>query len=81
MREKNSLFEAERVDRSQGLWSDCGGRKVELACNLVNKGYWYYTAARIPADKNPMAVDEKLVERYGLELSKWARARRRASKS
>lgn len=49
----------------------------QLACNLVNRGYWHYVAVRIPPDKNPLAVDGKLIGRYGLELSKWARARRR----
>lgn len=51
----------------------------QLACNLVNRGYWFYTVARIPTEKNSLAVDEKLVDRYGLEMTKWARARRRRS--
>jgi hypothetical protein len=49
-----------------------------LACNLVNKGYWFYVTGRVPERKDPRAVDRKLVELYGLEMSKWARARRKA---
>jgi len=49
-----------------------------LACNLVNKGYWLYVTGHIPERKDPAVVDRKLVDLYGLELSKWARARRKA---
>lgn len=51
----------------------------QLACNLVNHGYWFYTAGTIPTGKDPRAVDEKLIRGYGLELSKWQRARRKAN--
>ncbi len=50
----------------------------QLACNLVNKGYWYYVTGEIPTRKDPIAVDAKLIEMYGLDQSKWARARRKA---
>ncbi|HET7057990.1 MAG TPA: hypothetical protein VFI05_04615, partial [Nitrospiraceae bacterium] len=49
-----------------------------LACNLVNKGYWFFVTGHIPARKDPAVVDRKLIDLYGLELSKWARARRKA---
>lgn len=50
----------------------------QLACNLVNHGYWHYVAGRIPPDKEPATVDRKLIAGYGLEMSKWSRARRKA---
>jgi hypothetical protein len=50
----------------------------QLACNLVNKGYWYYVIGEVPARKDPAAVDRKLIEMYKLDQSKWARARRKA---
>jgi hypothetical protein len=50
----------------------------QLACNLVNKGYWYYVVGEVPARKDPAAVDAKLIEMYKLDQSKWARARRKA---
>lgn len=49
----------------------------QLATNLVNKGYWWYFAGRIPERKDPAAVDAKLIVRYGLELSKFQRARQK----
>lgn len=50
----------------------------QLACNLVNKGYWFYVAGTIPGKKNARDIDAKLVELYSLDISKWARARRKA---
>lgn len=50
----------------------------QLACNLVNHGYWFYSVGRVPAGKDARAIDRKLIDGYGLELSKWQRARRRA---
>ena len=50
----------------------------QLACNLVNKGYWYYIVGHVPPRKDPALVDRKLVVRYGLDISKWTRARRKA---
>ncbi len=49
----------------------------QLAVSYVSKGYWFYVTGIVPAGKDPAAVDEKLIERYGIDLTKWARARRR----
>ena len=49
----------------------------QLACCYVRHGYHYYVVGEIPPRKDPVAVDERIVERYGLELSKFARARRK----
>jgi hypothetical protein len=38
-------------------------------------------AGRIPGRKDPRAVDRKLMERRELDLSRWARARRRAGEA
>jgi hypothetical protein len=50
----------------------------QLACNLVNHGYWFYTVGHVPPGKDPRAVDRKLIDGYGLEISKWQRARLKA---
>ncbi|HVT90643.1 MAG TPA: hypothetical protein VHD56_17440 [Tepidisphaeraceae bacterium] len=50
----------------------------QLACNLISKGYWHYFASTIPANKDPAAIDAKLMERYGANLDKFRRARRKA---
>ena len=48
-----------------------------LAVSYLVNGYWFYVAGRIPGDKDPLAVDTKLVERYRIDISKWARVRRK----
>lgn len=50
----------------------------QLAVAYVQHGHLFYVAGRIPESKDPRTVDEKLVGTYGLEVSKWARARAKA---
>lgn len=49
----------------------------QLAVSYLGNGYWFYVVGEVPEGKNPRRVDEKLVARYGIDLSKWARARRK----
>lgn len=49
----------------------------QLAVSYVGNGYYFYVKGRIPPGKNPRAVDAKLIHRYGIDISKWARARRK----
>lgn len=49
----------------------------QLAVGCIAQGYWFYASGLIPDQKDPAAVDEKLAFRYGLRLSRWARARRK----
>ncbi len=49
----------------------------QLAVAYVTHGYWFYVRGEIPERKDPAAVDQKLIERYGIAISKWARARRK----
>ena len=48
-----------------------------VAVDLVQHGHFFYVQGEIPGHKDPRAVDAKLVERYGLNISKWSRARRK----
>lgn len=50
----------------------------QLACNLVNHGYWFYTIGTVPPGKDIHAIDQKLIAGYGIAQSKWQRARRKA---
>lgn len=50
-----------------------------VAVDLVQHGHFFYVTGVVPERKDPRALDAKLIERYGLNLSKWARARRRAA--
>ena len=54
-----------------------GGFIQQLAVSYVGRGYFFYVKGRVPPGKDPVRVDEKLVALYGIDLSKWARARRK----
>ncbi|QDV89899.1 hypothetical protein RAS2_09740 [Phycisphaerae bacterium RAS2] len=49
----------------------------QLAVAYITHGYWFYVAGEIPEGKDPAVVDSKLIERYGITISKWARCRRK----
>lgn len=49
----------------------------QLAVAYVQRGYFFYVTGTIPARKNPAAVDAKLLVKYGVDLSRWARVRRK----
>ncbi|MGD8450896.1 MAG: hypothetical protein PVJ57_03680 [Phycisphaerae bacterium] len=49
----------------------------QLAVAYVAHGYWFYVPGWIPLDKDAEAVDRKLIEKYGIDISKWERARRK----
>jgi hypothetical protein len=49
----------------------------QLAVSYIRNGYWFYVTGVIPGHKDPREVDRKLIERYGIDISKWARARRK----
>jgi hypothetical protein len=51
----------------------------QLAVAYVGHGYWFYVTGEIPERKDPRAVDEKLIEKYGLGIGKATRARRKAA--
>ena len=49
----------------------------QLAVSYVAHGYWFYVSGLIPETKDPSAIDRKLISKYGIGISKWARARRK----
>lgn len=49
----------------------------QLAVSYLGHGYWFYVMGEVPEGKDVCRVDEKLVARYRIDLSKWARARRK----
>lgn len=49
----------------------------QLAVAYINHGYWYYVTGDIPEHKNVNNIDQKLIEKYNIAISKWARARRK----
>lgn len=49
----------------------------QLAVSYLGHGYCFYVTGWIPERKDPAAVDAKLIDRYGIGISRWARARRK----
>jgi len=49
----------------------------QLAVAYVNHGYWFYVTGVVPQNKNAVLVDTKLIQKYNITISKWARARRK----
>jgi hypothetical protein len=49
----------------------------QVAVSYVGHGYWFYVTGSIPSHKDPATVDRKLIDKYGIERSKWDRARRK----
>lgn len=49
----------------------------QVAVSYFGHGYWFYVTGHVPEGKDPGALDRKLIERYGIARSKWARARRK----
>ena len=48
-----------------------------LAANLLPHGYYFYVTGRMPAGKDPATLDAKLVAKYGCNLSRSERSRRK----
>lgn len=49
----------------------------QLAVSYLGHGYCFYVTGQVPATKDPATIDAKLIARYGIGISRWARARRK----
>jgi hypothetical protein len=49
----------------------------QVAVQYLRHGYWFYVAGSVPAAKNPVVVDRKLIAKYGITSSSKERARRK----
>ncbi|MBE7457165.1 MAG: hypothetical protein HS102_11110 [Planctomycetia bacterium] len=49
----------------------------QLAVSYLGHRYCFYVTGEIPATKDPATIDAKLIARYGIGISRWARARRK----
>ncbi len=47
----------------------------QLAVSYIGNGYWFWVAGEIPEGKEPDRTDRKIVDQYGIGISKWTRAR------
>lgn len=48
-----------------------------IATCLLRHGYYYYVQGQVTGDKDPRAIDKKLLEKYGVVQSEWSRSRRK----
>lgn len=53
------------------------GLVQQVSVSYVGHGYVHYVAGWVPEGKDPRRVDEKLIDKYEIAISKWARARRK----
>jgi len=49
----------------------------QIACCYLRHGYWLYVKGRVPDGKRPEHVDEKLIDKYRINVSESTRARRK----
>ena len=49
----------------------------QIACSYLRHGYWFYVTGNVPTDKDPRAVDEKLIGKYDIAVSESTRRRRK----
>ena len=59
------------------LATSVAGFVQQLAVAYVAHGYYFYVTGRIPEHKDPALTDRKILAQYGIDVSKWARARRK----
>lgn len=50
----------------------------QLAVSYIANGYFHYVVGWLPERKDPKRVDTSIIDRYGIAVSKFVRARRKA---
>src|SRR5262245_188997 len=49
----------------------------QLACCYIARGYHYYVVGEMPEGKDPRSIDARIIDRFGIDMSRFARARRK----
>ena len=57
--------------------SSLEGFVQQIAGNYLPHGYWFYVTGHVPDTKAARLVDENLVEKYGIDVSRATRSRRK----
>lgn len=81
--EKTSCELKQDVVHSIGMRYRCvatspEGLVQQVAVSYLRHGYWWYVTGRLPKGKDPVALDRKLVAKYGIDLSERQRATRKS---
>ena len=61
----------------QCVATSVAGFVQQLAVGYITHGYYFYVCGVVPPDKDPAQTDAKLIDQYGLDISKWTRCRQR----
>lgn len=48
-----------------------------IAASYLRHGYYWYVTGTIPVGKSPLAIDQKLIDKYQIDITEWARSQRR----
>lgn len=59
------------------LAQSIGGFIQQTAVCYLQRGYWFYVMGEIPKGKDPERIDQKLLDKYEINLSKYQRYRRK----
>jgi hypothetical protein len=68
---------AEEEEMYKACATSVAGFVQQLACAYIRNGYHHYVVGEIPEGKDPEEIDRRLIERYGIDVSKFVRARRK----
>lgn len=53
------------------------GLVQQIAVSYLRHGYFYFVTGMLPEEKDPYALDSKLIDRYGIDANERERARRK----
>jgi hypothetical protein len=53
------------------------GLVQQVACNYLPHGYWFFVIGQVPEGKDAQAIDEKLIQKYKIDMSRQMRSRRK----
>jgi len=48
-----------------------------IAASYLRHGYYWYVTGSLPKDKDHAAIDRKLIAKYEIDITEWARSQRR----
>ncbi len=51
----------------------------QLAVSYLTNSYWFYVMGYIPEGKDPRSTDKRILEKYGIAVSKFTRYRRKGT--
>src|SRR5258708_29687412 len=70
-------FHEERLNGYRYEAQTIEGCLQQVAVHYVARGYYFYVSGIVPEGKDPRAIAEKLIGKYGIAVSKFVRARRK----